>query len=176
MVCADGAGSSAFTQVAADRQFAQLGLALIGVLAQVEAAIAPFFGTGSDTDTFDEVDRPGVAHAVGARGDVSVASGSLAPPPSLGDDLGVAISRDELDDEVIASKDKTDSPLPRPSSRKEEKRGTVSKPEKSKSDGRLPRKIQDTEPWRTVLKDGKKAKKKKRKGGDEFDDLFSSLL
>lgn len=166
----------AFTQVAADRQFAQLGLALIGVLAQVEAAIAPFVGTGPDTDTVDELDRPGVAHTVGARGDVAVALGSLAPSPGLGDDLGVAISRDEIDHEDIASKDEIDLPLPRPSSRKEEKRGTVSKPEKSKADGRLPRKSQDTEPQRTGLKDGKKVKKKKRKGGDEFDDLFSSLL
>lgn len=150
-------------------------MALIGVLAQVEAAIAPFVEAEPDTDTAEELDPSGVAHAVGAKGDVSAALGTLDPPPSLGDDLGVAISRDELDDEDAAFKDKRSLPPPGPSSRKE-KRSTGSKPEKFKAEGGLPRKGKDTEPQRTGSKDGKKVKKKKRKAGDEFDDLFSSLL
>ncbi|ROW12273.1 hypothetical protein VMCG_00514 [Cytospora schulzeri] len=168
---------AAFTQVAADRQFAQLGLALIGVLAQVEAAITPFVEAEPDTATDDELDPPRVAHTAGVKGDVSVALGTLDPPPGLGDDLGVAISREELDDDDVPSKDETSLPPPGPSSRKGEKKGTLPKPEeKSKAEGGQSRKGKGTEPLRAGTKDGKKVKKKKRKGGDEFDDLFSSLL
>lgn len=166
-------GDRAFTQVAADRQFAQLGLALIGVLAQVEAAMAPFVESEPDTDSADELEP---AHAVGAKVDVSVASGGLDPPPSLGDDLGVAISRDELNDDDFPSIGDRPVPPLGPPSRKEEKRAITPRPAKAKAEGGSTSKRKDTEPQRTGPKGEKKVKKKKKKGGDEFDDLFSTLL
>ncbi|KUI65259.1 Ribonuclease MRP protein subunit RMP1 [Cytospora mali] len=141
----------AFTQVAADRQFAQLGLALIGVLAQVEAAIVPFVEAEADSDPGDAPDQIRVGLAVGAKGDASLALEVLDPSPSQGDDLGVAISREELVDDDVELKDEKSLPPPAaaPSSRKEE-RSSILKPEKSKSDGNLSRKGKDTESQRTV--------------------------
>lgn len=175
----------AFTQVAADRQFAQLGLALIGVLAQVEAAMTPFVRAGPDADSDsdsagDELGVSGRARAAGAEGDgVSVAvPGGLGRSASLGgDDLGVAISRDELgDDDAPARDEKSVPPQGGSPSRKDEKGDTVPRRAKAKAEGGLARKRKDAEPQRVDSKVEKKVKKRKKKGGDEFDDLFSTLL
>ncbi|ROW15036.1 hypothetical protein VPNG_03352 [Cytospora leucostoma] len=166
----------AFTQLAADRQFAQLGLALIGVLAQVEAAIAPFVGTGLEKDAGDETEPIGVVHAAGIRGVDPPASAILDPTLNSGDDLGVVISRDQLDsDDDTTPKDK-DLPPPAPSLRKQERSGK-SKARMSKEEGAISREDKGSEPPRTCPQEGQKVKKKKKKkGGDEFDDLFSTLL
>lgn len=169
-------GNRAFTQLVADRQFAQLGLALIGVLAQVEAAIAPFVEAELDTDPADELDTTGVVRAVDTKADTSLALAGLGPSSDFGDDLGVAISRDELDDDDVLSRGKKPLHPPGPLSRKED-RGSIPKSENPKVESGFSRKGKDAEPRQTSSKDGKKVKKKKKKkGGDEFDDLFSSLV
>ncbi|KAK7737036.1 Ribonuclease MRP protein subunit rmp1 [Cytospora paraplurivora] len=166
----------AFTQLAADRQFAQLGLALIGVLAQVEAAIAPFVGTGLETNAADEKEPIRVVHAAGIRGEGPSASAILGPSLNSGDDLGVVISRDQLDDDDDTPPKGKDMPLPAPSLRKQE-RSSKSKVKSSKEEEAVSREDKDSEPQRTGLQEGKRVKKKKKKkGGDEFDDLFSTLL
>ena len=174
---ADGVRNSAFTQVAADRQFAQLGLALIGVLAQVEAAIAPFVRAEPDTDPAGGLDEAGTASYLGgAMGDAPLALKTLDVSPSGGDDMGVAISRDELGgDDVPSREERSLPPLGSSSSRKQEGSGTA-KPERVRTEDGASRKRKKAESQRAELKDEKKIKKKKKKGGDEFDDLFSTLV
>ncbi|KAG6364341.1 hypothetical protein INS49_005942 [Diaporthe citri] len=185
----------AFTQLLADRQFAQLGLMLIGVLAQVEASVAPFVRPAEPPGGDDENDAAGqdparavVARMAARRADGPVASqvgGSASSSLGAGheDDLGVAISRDELgDDDEGEEEDVTSGRPRRPSPPPKEKR-----PEKGESKGKKRPRADDTgssriakpeKPARPELsRDEKKAKKKKKKkGGDEFDDLFSSLM
>ncbi|KAI3393275.1 hypothetical protein diail_4508 [Diaporthe ilicicola] len=177
----------AFTQLVADRQFAQLGLMLIGVLAQVEAALGPFLKPAEPEDV--QVDAAGldparVAAVIATRPVVSAAPQVGGIGAQQEDDLGVAISRGDLggdEEDETASRARRASPQPEhpplkeKRSNKNEARGkkrlraddsgssTIGKPEK---------------PVRPESsKDEKKAKKKKKKkGGDEFDDLFSSLV
>ncbi|KAJ4424715.1 RNase MRP subunit [Gnomoniopsis sp. IMI 355080] len=214
----------AFSQLTADRQFAQLGLVLIGVLAQVEAAMAPFVPV--------EPPKPGPEETSGSVGAVEGAVALKAVIDSGDLDLGVVVSRDELDDgsRVQPSAEQILSPIPKMLSTKEQhdsdrmkskkrkkpkiessettgtpevfsvastaaekrqklqpgecKPGTVEpattknfdeskesrKSKKPKLDDTLSRTRDDK------LKATKKSTKKKKKGGDEFDDLFSSLL
>lgn len=169
-------GDRAFTQLAADRQFAQLGLALIGVLAQVEAAIAPFVEAALEEGAVGEEEPMGVVHAAGIRGEDPPTSAILYPSLDSGDDLGVVISRDQLVDDDDTSLKGRDLPPPALSLRKQES-SSESKAKTSKGEGAMSRENMAAEPQRTGPQEGKRAKKKKkRKGGDEFDDLFSTLL
>lgn len=144
----------------------------------MEAAIAPFVHGEPDADSADELDPPRAARAVGTKGDGSVASGGLDTHPSFGDDMGVAISREELDDEDVPSKGERSLMPTVPSSREgEEKRATATKLAKANAEYGFTVKRGDNKRQRTGLDDGKNAKKKKKKkGGDEFDDMFSTLL
>lgn len=188
----------AFTQLLADRQFAQLGLMLIGVLAQVEASLAPFVRPAEplEGDNLDEKAGPDPAQAAVARmaagraGGGPVASqvgGRSSLDAAYEDDLGVAISRDELgdddegeDEDVASRRARRPSPPAGQPPPKEKRR------EKGESKGKKRPRADDTgsstigkpeKPARPESsRDEKKAKKKKKKGGDEFDDLFSSLM
>jgi len=186
----------AFTQLLADRQFAQLGLMLIGVLAQVEAAVAPFVRLAEpDGDDDDNKVGPDGAQPVGAGIAAGRGGGGGPVAPQVGaagedNDLGVAISRDEVDDdeedgvEDVASGPRRSSPPPPKQAPVKEKR-----PEKGESKGKKRSRAEDAGPSRVGKpekptrpesskdeKKVKKKKKKKKKGGDEFDDLFSSLM
>ena len=159
---------------------------LIGVLAQVEAAMSPFV-------------RP----AAGPEGGGSDAAGpdpaqQVQPGPvsghfreSLGgagqeDDLGVSISRDELGDDE--GRDEDVAPRPRHSSPPaEHPPPNEGRPEKGEVRGKKRSMTDDpgsprlAKPEKTTRRESsrdkkKVKKKKKKKGGDEFDDLFSSLV
>lgn len=242
-----------FTQLTADRQFAQLGLVLIGVLAQVEAAVAPFVPAEPDSEPESkyrqlERDRSGPAGASVQQVEAGGAYGPKTVAADTGDlDLGVAVSRDELDGGDFVQQPSVEpipTPVPRvlsPTTKKgcpdDPDETKIKKRKKSTSDSngrpsaevpeafpeqsepiKRPKKLQAGEPKRrsteietfvegskndaskskkskphavssrtgdkepktmTALdksKEVKKPKKKKKKGGDEFDDLFSSLL
>lgn len=85
-----------FSQLTADRQFAQLGLVLIGVLAQVEAAMAPFLPAEPSPKPQPEEKSLGSVRI----GQETSAPKVVADAGDLEVDLGVAISRDELDDGI----------------------------------------------------------------------------
>lgn len=132
----------AFTQLTADRQFAQLGLVLIGVLAQVDTAIAPFVPAEEQASPpGDRVETARGTQDTEARGlDVPikavVGAGDLV-------DLGVAISREELDDDILVkpSVEPMSRPVPKLSSVKEH-----CDPDKTKSKKRKKLRTGDDEP------------------------------
>lgn len=171
----------------ADRQFAQLGLMLIGVLAQVEAALGPFLKPAEPEGEPEGAVVPGpdqVAAGIGARPDVSVTQRAGGMDAQQGDDMGVAISRDELgDDEAddIASRARHSSPPPEhpPPKEKRSEKGEARGKKRSRADDPGSSRIDKPEkPVRPDSSRGEKKtkKKKKKKRGDEFDDLFSSLV
>ncbi|KLU89386.1 hypothetical protein MAPG_08357 [Magnaporthiopsis poae ATCC 64411] len=160
-----------FTQLAADNQFAHLGLLLLGVLAQVHDLVTLILPPPTKED--------------GAEGR-EPAAGSLfaaaAPPASAGetatllmpaavstpqDDVGVAVSRDDV---ALAKGEKQTGPK---SGLPGEDKAT--KPVNEKS---LELSMAEPRVKKKARKDDRREekKKKKRKKGDEFDDLFSSLM
>lgn len=165
-----------FSQLAADNQFAQLGLVLLGVLAQVEAAIAPFLKAEPlpEPEPAPPAVLPSAAQTT--RPLVKNDAGHLPAPfgiASVDIDLGVAVSRDELDDDDVDAA----PPDSRPMKKRKDPglnsgSGNSTTLKKRNADGDV-----SPEPRIPSSKGVKKIKKKKkRKGGDEFDDLFSSLV
>lgn len=168
---------------------------LIGVLAQVEAAVAPFVRP-AEPEAGDGIDTAGpmapTQHLKGAAG-ITAGVGVASQVGGTGqqDDLGVAISRDEVDDhdedgvENIGGTSKPRRPSPpapkqAPIKEKRPEKGEIkgkkrSRVEDAGSSSRIGKPEKPTRP--ASSKDEKKVKKKKKKkGGDEFDDLFSSLV
>lgn len=231
----------AFTQLTADRQFAQLGLVLIGVLAQVEAAIGSLLPPVEAERQLEETTVPGQTEGgAGAHDDMAVVVGAADF------DLGVAVSRDDLrddddnddgddggDGDVQPSIELMSPPSPRlppldaakrreldrvkdkkrkkprvqdedgeaiavPTKKRKASReaedgsSTMARsanavPKEAKKHNKALSLEHDRSRSRTsgtklqprtegTARDAKKPKKKKKKGGDEFDDLFSSLL
>lgn len=177
---------SAFTQLAADKQFAQLGLVLIGVLAQVDAAIAPFVVQDA-TETSDAA-MTNSAEGTKTKPEIAPSAGKLATDDY---DLGVAVPRNELDDDEDPqspaeqsisqlekkSKKSKKTPLLEGSdrARKMSEDGNR-KRVKVRADLSNPGKDKNTDPMKANRVAKIEKKKKKKEGGDEFDDLFSSLL
>lgn len=170
----------------ADQQFAQLGLVLVGVLAQVETAISPFVKAQPQPEPEPGNEPKGQA-ARPVRGPGADARGEAVPrakvsSPAISDgggelDVGVAVSRDELEDQdVQPSIERESSPVHTARAAKQDHhlaKVKSKKLQKPTSEGPM----KDREPKAVGLSGAKMAKKKKKKkGGDEFDDLFSSLL
>lgn len=168
---------------------------LIGVLAQVEAALAPFVRPAEPPEDGERAETgQAPAQAVVARMAAGRAGGPVAPQVGGGSssslDLGVAISRDELgddDDEGEEDKDVASKRLRRPSPPTERPAPKEERPDKGESKGKKRPRADDPgssrkgRPEKQIRpessRDEKKPKKKKKKkGGDEFDDLFSSLV
>ncbi|KAG7290290.1 hypothetical protein NEMBOFW57_000289 [Staphylotrichum longicolle] len=86
-------GGMAFTQLSADRQFAHLGLMLLGVLAQVDQAVAPFApaSTSSQDETAEQA--PGADRTAASE---QAATEQEDVEMSLVTDMGVAVSREEI--------------------------------------------------------------------------------
>jgi ribonuclease MRP protein subunit RMP1 len=166
-------GGRAFTQLAADNQYAHLGLALIGVLAQVNTAIAPW--------------APALSEVAEKDVQVLLDTAGLASSKDAHDaaDLGIAVSRSDIEQRVLATTSKVEqrvedsgkgsrgmdvaglSPKEEISTRIEaQERPKKSKKRKDEFDSLF----DSLEPKKTVKK------KKKLKKGDEFDNLFSSLI
>lgn len=125
----------AFTQLTADRQFAQLGLVLLGVLAQVQAAIVPLIppaAVGEEVQGQEQNATPAIASITTTTTTKSnVERGIKAGPRNQGENssdlLGEAVSRDALsasqhsalnhDDDfgIAISRDEINNKLPRDS-------------------------------------------------------------
>ena len=195
----------AFTQLTADRQFAHLGLMMLGVLAQVDKAVAPFAPgpsaveegfTGQDIGTVEAA--PLMNQAVG---DVLG-----------GDELGTTVSREQLEMEWEVLRQGPDVDMGEVVSR-EEVEGMVDSVEVDESDesatsepiSQAPRDNPDEKPAQPASKNIEKVNTKKRKalpllssstgttsgepetkplapkkkpaasGSDEFDSIFGSL-
>lgn len=171
---------------------------LIGVLAQVEASLAPFVRPAEPAEGCDEAAQVPTQAVVARMAAAGRTGGPVAPQvggssSSLDagheDDLGVAISRDTLgdDDDKDEGEDFASRMPRRPSPAAEQRPPKEKRPEKGESKGKKRPRADDTgsskigkpeKPARPESsRDEKKAKKKKKKkGGDEFDDLFSSLM
>ncbi|CAN8097479.1 unnamed protein product [Discula destructiva] len=230
----------AFTQLTADRQFAQLGLVLIGVLAQVEAALALF--TPAEPEPQPEREPEQEDNVAPMQSGLGAEVQGEAVPRSADLDLGVAVSRDELpggsgddddDDDAQPSTEPFPSSIPRPALAKKRRDTDRTKDKKrnkprdgedsttapsgspkgtkrrkvataAEDDSSMMKGVADklslveaksqrrpeledaasrvvvpkpkTHADKTMKVENKPKKKKKKKGGDEFDDLFSSLL
>ncbi|KIH90690.1 hypothetical protein SPBR_00788 [Sporothrix brasiliensis 5110] len=213
----------AFSRLIADRRFAQLGLLLMAILAQVHTALRWVSGDlatdkrriasdeddGDDDQIEDELADAGIQHDA---------------PGEFGDDLGEVIARvddsenedtkrykehatvtmsskpskkrprQEVDSDNDTDLIKSRTPLVKPSTKSGESESIVRSEKKRKvdEDPPMPRSKEITEAKETQDvfvkrdKNGKKEKykdrdkskkiKKRKKNGDEFDDLFSGLL
>ncbi|KAF6805180.1 hypothetical protein CSOJ01_09680 [Colletotrichum sojae] len=140
-----------FTQLTADNQHAALGLVLLGVLASINNAVAPLVPGQPQNDASDV---PAVSSVAAL---VATPLGESKRPDIV--DLGVAISRDELR-EAASKTGRREEPINE--SRSPPKRKLASLPD-------------DAVPPETKKSKQKSSKKKSRKG-DEFSDLFSSLM
>lgn len=184
----------AFTQLTTDKQFAQLGLVLVGVLAQVEAAIKPFVSAEPESGDDEAVVAPVQPTREEPRAQHKAVS--RAPFPDRdhggggsGPDLGVAVSRVEVEgrdgdekDRIRPSVERGSSPAPRPSSKKTDQ-GYETKIKKRKEreeveggSSKIKAGTKSRLPAGTKEVKSVKQKKKRKGGGDEFDNLFSSLL
>ncbi|SPQ26053.1 78fcb27a-5d60-44fc-b333-5564f66bbda6 [Thermothielavioides terrestris] len=162
----------AFTQLTADRQFAHLGLMLLGILAQVDTAVAPFAPPPpKDTTTLVESDEP----ELGGKAPIFSAADDQGPDT----DMGVAVSREETTAPLTGKNNK------RPRTEPEEGRrlraagrgGGGERGEEGGGGGG-----DEFDDIFAGLDDDKKRnpkpqkkKTKKRRKGDEFDDIFSGL-
>ncbi|KAL8370448.1 hypothetical protein RB595_000698 [Gaeumannomyces hyphopodioides] len=185
---------SAFTQLAADNQFAHLGLLLLGVLAQVHELVSLILPPRIRGDAADGAECAAASPlAIEARSVPAVGTATLVPAAvsTHRDDLGVAVSRDNVAPakcDVRSRSDNEGMPL---SSKKREKQtspksglseeASRGRDEETKpvGDGPLDASAAKPKVKKKARKDDakeEKKKKKKKKKGDEFDDLFSSLM
>ncbi|KAI7922671.1 hypothetical protein M9X92_004784 [Pyricularia oryzae] len=202
---------TAITQLAADNQFAPLGLLLLGVLAQVHSAVSLLLPLDSA-----EQESEVTAAAEGKEIDMGVAvprqeqSSQDHPSPRLQagaskspDELGEAVTRDSFDarerdsarpkavDDYMDAVEKSVVGRKPPSKKESGKRrkefavtsdlggpsaGDLSAKSRSADEEKPRRKSKTARTELDVEPTEKPKKKKKRKKGDEFDDLFSSLM
>lgn len=163
--------SRAFSNLVADNQYSALGLVLLGCLARVKSAIRQFV----DDEKIEGVDpEPEV------EGDVVMELETGENERQ--DDLGEVVDRREIlgnlegpldDDEVSGDEPEKLEKLADPEATKEIQRVTVSKQGKKKPTGPL---MDRDESLTRETATPSKPPKKKRKKGDAFDDLFSSLI
>ncbi|TLD23297.1 hypothetical protein PspLS_07252 [Pyricularia sp. CBS 133598] len=197
---------TSITQLAADNQFAPLGLLLLGVLSQVHSAVSLLLPVDSAEQEVEvtasaegkEIDMGVVVPRQEQSGQDRPSPHSQAGASKSPDDLGEAVMRDSLDagerdsarpklaeDVEMTVVERKRPPKKDPSKRKKAVAATSglggpsagdlsaksrsADEEKPKHKTKTTRKGMDVEPT-------EKPKKKKRKKGDEFDDLFSSLM
>lgn len=181
----------AFSQLTADNQFATLGVVLLGALAQVNAACAGLIGDGAppgqDTDasalglaisnstSVGGPSNPGDTKPLVARVRSDRAPGDEGP----GQGGGTVISRDEVAraEKLRRKKQKLEgdsgSRLESPST------SDPTKEDRKRGGGDIASKAKAKEVKNALGKEDLKPvkkKKKTKKGGDEFDDLFKGLF
>ncbi|KAK3301563.1 uncharacterized protein B0T15DRAFT_316248 [Chaetomium strumarium] len=175
----------AFTQLSADRQFAHLGLMLLGVLAQVDKAVVPF---APEVSTEAAGERAAVSDAQtsgrgsGTAGDRGTADTDAAIRTGVDVDMGVAVSREE----VLASIEQNEktkacamSSLPsKPSVQLRRETAAAGRQTSTAAEAGTDKAVSketnnSTDVSIECLK-SKKTKEKKR-AGDEFDDIFGAL-
>ncbi|KAK4232132.1 hypothetical protein QBC38DRAFT_464472 [Podospora fimiseda] len=137
----------AFTQLTADRQFAQLGLLLLGVLAQINKALEPF----SPSPPSDLLIEGGEEDFSPEEAIPEVIQDETPAENTENIDLGVAVSRDSLD-------------LNPSIEQEEDETNQISKPSKNS-------KILASKDEFTTSKKNPK----KKAAADEFDNIFASI-
>ncbi|KAK4242430.1 ribonuclease MRP protein subunit rmp1 [Achaetomium macrosporum] len=182
----------AFTQLSADRQFAHLGLMLLGVLAQVDKAVAPLAPEMAAEATEEE--RAALLSKAQASGRAS----ETAPDRGTTDadtathmdmemdvDMGVAVSREE----IMASIEQDEQTAARAISPQRENLAVQAQTERDatshqtsttagiKTDEAATKGTNNSSTSASAagLAKPKKAKKERKREGDEFDDIFGSL-
>ncbi|KAL0473704.1 hypothetical protein QR685DRAFT_183376 [Neurospora intermedia] len=195
----------AFSQLSADRQFAHLGLMLLGVLAQVDKALSAFAPVPIDDDDAAADDEAAEDRGPNLNATVMGQSGDDVPNQRH-NDIGVAVSREELlammsesttasgpTEGSLARRDARDQPLPTtetdsgaapPPPVTGENRQGKNKSEKKKRQRDAEEDENDDEDkddfssGPTPPPVSEKKKKKKRKTGDDevnIDDIFASF-
>lgn len=164
--------SRAFTQLAADNQYAHLGLALLGVLAQVNAAITPILPPpleGIDDTTVGETSQPPIAQKEEVGETVA--------------DMGVAVSRTAIVKKGSAPEKTRLVPMsPKRKVKHEEddadEPAVLNSPEVKEKPRKKKRRDEFDDIFGSLETEetAKKKKKKKTKKRDEFDDIFGSLI
>lgn len=148
--------SRAFSQLTADRQFAHLGVFLLGVLGEVDAAVGRFVAE-------DEGQQGG--------GEIASADDAVAAVPVgeeeidvavTGEEMGVAVVRGEMGTAVARGNVVEEE--------REEKVTVVKKKKKARGD-----EFDDIFGALEGNPPAKRVKKKKKAKGDEFDDIFGGL-
>ncbi|KAL2133677.1 hypothetical protein VTI74DRAFT_1905 [Chaetomium olivicolor] len=185
----------AFTQLSADRQFAHLGLMLLGVLAQVDKAVAPFAPAPSDTS--EEAAAAAAEEQAANRQRTKPGSSSameqatLTVPDQDTDmamDVGLPVSREEI---LLSTEPAAETATSTPASALTPSHTPISTalPDRSSKEGRG---ISTSQPPAATVartesepasKDRSAApgmekplkRKKKKRGGDEFGEIFGSL-
>lgn len=166
--------SSSFTQLAADNQFAHLGLLLLGVLAQVHHLVTLILPLPTKEDAV-KGRQPAArsSSAVAAPSLPAAETATLLLPAAVSthkDDVGVAVPRDD----VALAKDEKQTGLSREALRDQDRARKPVDDDKSPDPSMTEPKVK-----KKARKDDRREeekKKRKRKKGDEFDDLFSSLM
>jgi ribonuclease MRP protein subunit RMP1 len=164
--------SSAFSNLVADNQYSALGLVLLGCLARVKSVIRQFVEDEKIEGTDSEAE---------VEGDVVMELKNSENERQ--DDLGEVVDRREIlghlegplddDDEVSGDGQEELEEQIAPETTEEAQRVTISKPGKKKRMGPL---VDRDEVLTRETATPSKPPKKKRKKGDAFDDLFSSLI
>ncbi|KAK6078539.1 hypothetical protein SCUP234_06162 [Seiridium cupressi] len=165
-----------FSQLAADNQFAVLGIVLLGVLASVREACVQLVGEADPEIATTEMPSVVSEPVVMARGDTTKPGGgktgfAMAAAEEVADS-GQVVSREEIaaaiDTQSAKAVQPVDEPLMKRKRRDVADTVATKSAEKSSSDG--------GKAIEKLDKASKDKKKKKKKKGDEFDALFSSLV
>ncbi|KAK3944298.1 hypothetical protein QBC46DRAFT_374933 [Diplogelasinospora grovesii] len=166
----------AFSQLTADRQFAHLGLMLLGVLAQVDTALSkePFApGARAEEGLPELLDLHYHEGEQQQQQQTAALSVAAEDESALGDDvLGVAVSREEVDmmtmmiDPTLPTDDSSQMVVATSGDRQ---------PRKKKKQQRENNEEQERENREEDVSIEPPKKKKKKKKADEFDDIFGSL-
>jgi hypothetical protein len=188
----------AFSQVVADGRFSVLGLVMLGVLGGVCKVVG--ISEGLEVEGQEEIERVleefgretwghgderGFGEVVGRGRDdgVVVARTDEGEPVAMGTDVGEVVAREDVDDgePVVRNDDISDEktnlkkpkqPLPADESEEDEPKA-VRKLSPSPPPAKVAKpKITSTKKH-TIETKSKPAKKKRKKGGDAIDDLFS---
>ncbi|KAK2061210.1 hypothetical protein LY76DRAFT_590730 [Colletotrichum caudatum] len=156
----------AFSQLTADGQHAALGLVLLGVLARINSAVAPL--VPSQPEGGDAMLPLAATPSSLSHRDAVTAKEGRMNPESMG--LGVVIPRDQM---KLAAK-----PSDRRSTQEDAKAVAVAHIASRKKRKLADAPTTELEPSRRAkeTRSEKKPGKKKSKKGDEFSDLFSSLM
>ncbi|PKS11882.1 hypothetical protein jhhlp_001176 [Lomentospora prolificans] len=157
----------AFTQLAADNQYAPLGLGLLGILAQFTSVISPLAPPSSPTQSL-----PAATAARPSTNKVNAPPGSSQPlpghPPPA--DLGVVVERSELPTSSPPSSKPIGEPIPKKRPCAEATAAPIRK--RQPPPPTLSEPISDSQPEKAMKT---KKKKKKQAPGTDLSDLFSSI-
>ncbi|RYP43136.1 hypothetical protein DL768_010071 [Monosporascus sp. mg162] len=176
----------AFSQLAADNQFATLGVVLLGVLAQVHAACVRLVGEAA-AESVEAVSSLLAASPSGAPAAVTIRSGGSNPAAAMAADKelgGTVVSREEAaraerqrrKQQQEEEEGSSSRPPPLPGRESDDRSSTVTRKDTAGSTTvRAVAREEETGEERSRPAQ-KKAKKKKAQRGDEFDNLFKSLF